>query len=125
MLNMLDSIVIFFLYINNKMDVTKDILDFFNEKDTFDPITFFTWMGYRHQNDKREAHSKYQTLISLAEESVEWRATAVLMAEQWQSLHADGTIANLEEPPKEVFEQKGDAGAGRIRCKYPSRQLLM
>jgi hypothetical protein len=38
---------------------------------------------------------KYQTLISLAEESVEWRANAVLMAEQWQHLYADGTIASF------------------------------
>ncbi|KAG0279902.1 hypothetical protein BGZ96_001776 [Linnemannia gamsii] len=77
------------------MNPTKNALDFFKESDTYDPITFFTWMGYQYQNDKSDAHSTYQILLSKAKDSIEWKADAVLMAEEWQRSQTDGTIASF------------------------------
>jgi len=76
---------------------SKNVMDFFEECDQYDAVTFFKWMGYRFQSDKTQAHSNYSILLSQAGRSDEWSLYVQDMIEQWTQQVADGTIARFWE----------------------------
>ncbi|KAF8978611.1 hypothetical protein BGZ46_006272 [Entomortierella lignicola] len=88
------------------MSESKNILDFFEESDSYGPISFFRWMGYEYQNEKSDAHSLYRTLITKAQDSAELKENAESMLEQWDKSQVDGTIADYwKDRPQKVIRK--------------------
>src|SRR5690349_20116363 len=88
------------------METTKDLVKFFKENDSYDPITFFNWMGCKFQSDKQPAHAKYSIFISLAKATSRWKKNGEWMAEQWTQCQHDGTISNFwRQLPKESLQK--------------------
>jgi hypothetical protein len=68
---------------------------FFQQKSDLYPISFFKWKNYRSQEDKKNAHSAYASLITKAQSMAAWKGHAVLLKYLWKKAQVDGTISQF------------------------------